>query len=84
MAIPGSYIGFVNPAQYSSQSYDLKVILMIFNALTTVRFIKVVNYFHVFERVYGFMRNKMTQSLNVLVIVVGAAVTVGFYIFKVL
>jgi hypothetical protein len=84
MAIPGAYIGFVNPVQYSSQSYDLKVILMIFNALTIVRFVKVVNYFHVFERVYGFMRNKMTQTLNVLVIVVVAAVTIGFYIFVVL
>jgi len=47
IAIPGAYIGFINPVKYSTQSYELKIILLMFNALTVVRFIKVIHYFPV-------------------------------------
>jgi hypothetical protein len=54
-AIPGAYIGFVNPVQFSNGSQELKVILILFNALTVVRFIKIVNYFEVLESIYTFL-----------------------------
>lgn len=84
LAIPGSYIGFVNPVRYSNESYDLKVILQLFNALTVVRFVKIISYFPVFSKILSLFYDKLSQTLHILALFLMTAVSMTGYLYQIL
>jgi hypothetical protein len=81
IAIPGAYIGFVNPVQFSTGSPELKFILVLFNALTVLRFVKIINYFPVLENIYTFLKDKISQTLNTFACMLVFTAGTGFYIY---
>lgn len=68
IAIPGAYIGFVSPVNYSSQPADLTPVLMFFNILTIIRFLKIVQKITFFNSIIRYINEKTLHFKNIILI----------------